>query len=97
MSVATAAIVAALLLPAAVAAQAVEGSFDRTLTVSGPVDLDVSTGSGSIEVKTGPAGSLRVVGHIKANGSWSGGGKSAQEKVKYLESHPPIEQTQNTS
>ena len=27
-----------------------EGSFDRTLQVSGPVDLDVTTGSGSIRV-----------------------------------------------
>jgi DUF4097 and DUF4098 domain-containing protein YvlB len=95
LPVAVAAVVLALFLPPAAAAQAVQGSFDRTLTVSGPVDLDVSTGSGSIDVRTGPAGSLRVVGRIKASESWSGGGKSAQEKVKYLESHPPIEQTGN--
>jgi len=95
LTVAVAAIVAALLLPAAVAAQAVQGSFDRTLTVSGPVDLDVSTGSGSIEVRTGPAGTLHVVGRIKVGESWLGGGQNAQEKVKYLESHPPIEQTGN--
>jgi DUF4097 and DUF4098 domain-containing protein YvlB len=88
-------VAAAVCLPAAGAAQSVQGSFDRTLTVSGPVELDVSTGSGSIELRTGAAGSLHVIGRIKANDSWLGGGRSAQEKVKYLESHPPIEQTGN--
>ena len=33
--------------------RAFEGMFDRTLNVSGPVDLDVSTGSGRIEVRQG--------------------------------------------
>ena len=32
------------------------GSFDRTLNVQGTVDLDVSTGSGSIAVRQGPNG-----------------------------------------
>lgn len=34
-------------------AYAAEGSFERTLTVTGPVELTVTTGSGSITVRTG--------------------------------------------
>ena len=32
-----------------------EGSFEKTLKVSGPVNLDVETGSGDIEIRTGPS------------------------------------------
>src|ERR671919_2226798 len=36
--------------PAAAEAQRVEGSFQRTLNVSGGADVDVTTGSGQIDV-----------------------------------------------
>ena len=84
-----------LILPAFAGAQTVQGSFERTLTVSGPVDLDVTTGSGDITVRTGPAGSVRVTGRIRASQSWLGTGPSAAEKVKAIEAKPPIEQTGN--
>ena len=32
-----------------------EGMFERTLTVGGPVTLDIRTGSGNIEIHSGPA------------------------------------------
>ena len=82
-------------VPALATGQPAEGSFDRTLTVSGAVELDVTTGSGSIEVQAGPAGSVRVVGRIRVGDSWLGSGRGAEEKVRYLESHPPIEQAGN--
>ncbi len=75
------------------AGPAVEGSFERTLTVSGPVELDVSTGSGYIRVRTGGSSAVRVHGLIRAR---DGGGHSGEEKVRYLESNPPVEQTGNT-
>ncbi|MGH9710042.1 MAG: hypothetical protein ACRD37_05815, partial [Candidatus Acidiferrales bacterium] len=34
----------------ALARAAADGHFDKTLTVSGPVDMDVATGSGNITV-----------------------------------------------
>jgi hypothetical protein len=51
LGAAAAALLAAVLVIPSYAA--VEGSFQRTLNVSGAVDLDVNTGSGSITVRTG--------------------------------------------
>lgn len=79
-------------LPASVDAQTVEGRFDRTLDVSGQVELDVTSGSGSITVRPGRDGAVHVVGLIRARDSrtWARG-LSAEEKVKRLESQPPVE------
>ncbi len=71
---------------------AVEGTFERTLTVAGPVTLDVITGSGSVDVKAGNFGFLRIRGIIKARDDRHA---TAEEKIKYLESQPPIEQNGN--
>ncbi len=66
------------------------GSFDRTLKVSGSVDLDVQTGSGSITVRTGAADTVQVRADIRANGT------DALAKVQKLETNPPIEQSGNS-
>ena len=70
------------------------GEFERTLHVNGAVDLQVETGSGSIEVRTGESNSneVRVVGHISANDFFDG---KAEERVKRLENNPPIQQSGN--
>ncbi len=74
-------------------ARSVEGSFDRTLKVTGPVDMTVTTGSGKIQVRVGGSGTVQVSGRINASdGLW---GPDAAEKVRYLEANPPIEQTGN--
>ncbi len=84
-----------LCLPACIEAfPAVEGKFERTLSVSGPVDIHVSTGAGAIEVRTGNSGSVVVHGFIKARDDWWR--TSAEEKVRYLESNPPIVQNGNS-
>src|SRR5450755_2915947 len=70
---------------------AAEGSFDRTLHVSGNVDLQIDTGSGSIHVRTGNSNEVRVTGHIRSN-DWM---DSGEERVKKLESNPPIQQSGN--
>lgn len=74
-------------------AAASEGHFERTLKVTGPVELEVGTGSGTIKVRAGDASSVRVYGTIRASGSLFGG--DAGRKVRYLESNPPIEQRDN--
>jgi hypothetical protein len=71
----------------------VEGSFDRTLAVSGPVDLDIRTGSGGIRIDTGAGDTVHVVGRIRAN-NWFDG--DPEGRVKEIEAHPPIEQSGNT-
>ncbi len=72
---------------------AVHGEFDRTLQVSGTVNLQVETGSGSIEVHRGGSGQVHVVGRIQASEWWGGGDAAA--RVKKIESNPPIQQSGN--
>jgi hypothetical protein len=85
-----------LVVPSAAMGQPVLGTFDRTLNVAGPVDLEVTPGSGDITIRTGPAASVHIIGRIRASQSWFGAFTNAGERVKYLESNPPIEQTGNT-
>lgn len=84
---------AALVLCSLPAFSSARGEFERTLPVSGHVDLQVETGSGSIEVHRGGSNQVHVVGHISAN-EWFGGG-NAEERVKKLENNPPIQQSGN--
>ncbi len=76
-------------LPASASAR---GQFDRTLHVTGSVNLQVETGSGSIDVTTGSSNEVKVIGRIYAS-EWFGG--NAEERVKRLESNPPIQQSGN--
>jgi hypothetical protein len=90
-------VVTLLLVVSSAAYAAVEGTFDRTLQVSGHVDLDVQSGSGNITVHSGNSNSVVIHGHVKASESWfGGGGLSADEKVKRIEQNPPIEQNGNS-
>src|SRR5437660_1514757 len=72
-----------------------EGSFERTLKVSGPVNLDVTTGSGLINVRAGEPGTMRVLGTIRAGTGWHIDRAEAEAKVRRLEANPPIEQNGN--
>ena len=74
-------------------AQAPEGSFNRTLKVSGAVDLSVSSGSGSIRVEPGAAGTVRIAARLKGS-SWLGGG-DVEARIRQIEKNPPIEQQGN--
>ncbi len=91
------AVLAVAMRPASVAisASAFKGSFERTLKVNGPVDLDVTTGSGDIVVRTGDTATVRVKGTIQVQSDRGGTVGKAEERVRYLESHPPIRQDGN--
>lgn len=85
----------ALVLPVTAAADMVgEGSFDRTLKVSGPVSLEVQTGSGSISLRKGQPGLVTVHARIRASAGWFSGA-NADEKIKRIVANPPIEQNGN--
>jgi len=75
---------------------ATEGSFDRTLNVSGTVYLDVSTGSGSIDIRRGASNRVEVHGRIRAGDSWWWPSRDSDEIVRRLEANPPIEQSGQT-
>jgi DUF4097 and DUF4098 domain-containing protein YvlB len=72
-----------------------EGKFDRALKVTGDVDLTVTTGSGSIDVRTGDASSVRVSAIIRAHSDFRRSEKETEELVRRIEANPPIEQNAN--
>ena len=82
-------IVAALVVTPALAAS--EGTFERTLEVTGAVNLQIETGSGGIRVYAGSSSQVQVTGHIRAN-NWF---HSSEEDIHRLESNPPIQQSGN--
>lgn len=86
--------VSALLL-VTVSAEAAEGSFTRSLTVTGAVELEVTTGSGDITVRAGEPGQVRVTGRIKTRSRWLGVSWNGEELVQRLVASPPIEQQGN--
>ncbi len=71
-----------------------EGRFDRTLAVTGPVDLDIQTGSGEITVRVGDSAKVEVHGRIHANHGLFGG--DVEQRIHEIEANPPIEQNGNT-
>ena len=71
------------------------GSFERTLTVSGPVELSVRTGSGDIQIRTGEGNRIQVLGRIRASESRRTT-LSPAERVRRVEAEPPIVQNGNT-
>jgi hypothetical protein len=83
-----------LVLPSLAGAQAREGSFERTLTVSGAVDLDVQSGSGSVRITPGAAGTVRVAAKLQPGNSWLAGG-DVDQRMRQIEQNPPIEQQGN--
>lgn len=82
---------AALAIPAL--ALASDGTFDKTLSVNGAVQLEVSTGSGYVHVNPGSDNQVHIIGHVHANRGWMG---SSEDQVQKVVSNPPIEQSGNT-
>ena len=76
---------------------ATTGHFERTLQVSGTVDLEVTSGSGNINVHQGGAGTVAVTAKIHSNNgaSWLFGSGNIEERIHKIEQNPPIVQTGN--
>ena len=79
---------------AALAWNSPQGTFDKTLSVSGPVDLEVLTHSGDIRVRTGSSGSVQIHGKIYVGDHWFG--SSREGDVHAIEQNPPIRQDGNS-
>ena len=82
-------IAAAVLAMAALPALASEATFERTLTVSGRVELSVNTGSGNIHISRGSGTQVHIFGKVRSN--WGEG----SDRVREIATNPPIEQTGN--
>ena len=71
-----------------------EGTFERTLTVTGPVSLDVSAHSGVIRVSRGEAGSIHIRGVARARSSFFPWGDLCG-RIRRIEANPPVAQEGN--
>jgi DUF4097 and DUF4098 domain-containing protein YvlB len=83
---------AVLAIPAM--ARASDATFDKTLSVNGSVQLEVSTGSGYVHVNPGSDNQVHIIGHVHANHGWMGG--NSDDQVKQVVDNPPIQQSGNT-
>jgi DUF4097 and DUF4098 domain-containing protein YvlB len=92
-ALAAALVAAALCALTPVAHASAEGGFQRTLTVTGPVDLDLTTGSGNIRISSGSSGQVQITARIKVNNWFSG---NEEDRIRQIEANPPIQQTGNT-
>lgn len=78
---------AAVLAPLRVAAA--DNTFERTLPVSGPVRLELSNGSGNVEIRGTGEGKVHISGKVTAGWSLFGG---SDKNIQDVVANPPIEQ-----
>lgn len=65
-------------------------TFDRTLSVSGNAQLDLSTGSGNIHITRGSGNQIQIHGKIRVSREGS------EEQAREIAANPPIEQSGDT-
>ncbi len=68
----------------------VSGQFDRTLTVSGPIVLELKNGSGDAKITPGATDQVRIHGEFRVK-AWSW--KDSERRAKEIAENPPVEQT----
>jgi len=82
------ALFAAALFSLALQASTTDNTFDRTFSVSGPVRLELSNGSGNVEIRGTAEGKVHVHGHVTKGWTlWGNAEKNVQDAV----SNPPVE------
>src|SRR5450432_9947 len=69
------------------------GSFDRTVTIAGPVRLELANASGDVEITGSADGKVHIHGDARSSGF---GFDAPQKRLDLVVSNPPIEQTGNT-
>jgi DUF4097 and DUF4098 domain-containing protein YvlB len=82
------------ILTTAALASTPQGTFDKTLQVTGPVDLEVLTHSGDVTVRAGASGSVQIHGKIYVGDRWLRG--TRQGDVQQIQQNPPIRQDGNS-
>jgi hypothetical protein len=75
---------------AALPVLASDATFERNLSVSGRVDLTISTGSGYIHLTRGKDNQVHIFGKVHSN--WN---SDNEARVRDIAANPPIEQTGN--
>jgi hypothetical protein len=81
-----------ILAAAVLTATAHGADFERTLTVSAPADLYVSTGSGHVHIYAGSDSQIHIKAHVYAG--WNSGG-DIEGRISRICQDPPIQQSGN--
>jgi hypothetical protein len=68
------------------------GTFDKTMTVTGPVQLEVNNGSGRVEVRSGQSGEVRVHAEFTV---WLSIFDDKNDHLNDIRNHPPVDQQGN--
>jgi DUF4097 and DUF4098 domain-containing protein YvlB len=71
----------------------VNGSFDRTLTVSGPIRLELGNASGNVSITGSADNKVHVHAEVRSSGM---GFDQPQKRLDDIMSNPPIEQKGDT-
>lgn len=71
------------------AGAAATGDFDRSFNVTGPIRLELSNASGSVNITGSTDGKVRVHGEVRASGF---GFDNPQKRLDETVSNPPVEQ-----
>src|SRR5690349_15378263 len=79
-------------LTAGVSAASVDGTFEKTFQVNGPVQLEVLTHSGDIMIRPGAAGTVKIIGKIHVGTSWLFS-SDKKAKVEEIQKNPPVSQS----
>lgn len=93
LTLAVAWVVAAASVPLRAADKA-SGTFDRTLSVDGAVDLTLLSPYGDVTIRTGDSATVKVHARVKAS-SKRRHKYTADEKVRMITENPPVVQTGN--
>ena len=88
------AVAVCVLLVCAAASASEQGRFEKSLNVSGAADIEVLSRSGNVTVRSGPSGSINIVGHIHVGDRWFTGNRKSD--VEAIENNPPIQQNGNS-
>lgn len=72
---------------------AVNGSFERSYSVSGPIRLELTNAAGDVDISGSADGKVQVHGDIRASGY---GSDTPQKRLDDTISNPPVEQRGDT-
>lgn len=86
-------LVVAVALAGCAVGPSVTGNFDRTLTVTTPIRLELTNASGDVSITGGTDNKVHIHGAVRSSGI---GFDSPQKRLDEIVSNPPIEQKGDT-
>jgi hypothetical protein len=85
--------IAAIVAAGCAVGPSASGSFDRTLTVTAPIRLELANASGDVSITGSTDGKVHVHGEVRSSGM---GFDNPQKRLDEMVSNPPIEQKGDT-